>query len=197
MIFSVRIVLLLVLVNDYVAFCDICVCPFVWYSNWFFILASVPLLSFNIISFFHFFFLLTFDHGNMGMCLRHLLYIFDAVICWPPSPSPFILYIVFLQISHRFFVSIFESLFYYYLIPLFFLIGVGSLLSVVVSFTVTSPQPGFGGFPFLSFDVSCSRTFRGSRRKRLDLCCKVERFVEGGEAIACSLLLSFSFPLCR
>ena len=34
---------------------------------------------------------------------------FYAVICWPPSPSPLVLFIVFLQISHRFFISIFEA----------------------------------------------------------------------------------------
>ena len=33
-------------------------------------------LSFNIINFSHFFFLLTFDHGNVGICLRLMLYIF-------------------------------------------------------------------------------------------------------------------------
>ena len=56
---------------------------------------------------------------------------------------------------------------------------------------------------FPSFDVLYSRTFQGSRRRRFDLCCKVKRFVEEGEAILINVLLcststqAFILSLCR
>ena len=137
---------------------------FVWYLNWFFILVSVPLLSFNIISFPHFFFLLAFNHGNVGMCLRQLLYIFWRVHLLT-SFSSYIVYCIFTNFSWLLCFHIRILLFCYYLVPLSFLVGVGSLLLVVVPFTVTSPQPGFSGFLFVVvWRVAQSNTSRKQKK---------------------------------
>ena len=64
--------MLLVLVNDYVAFCDVLACLCLIFE----LILHFWVLSFNIINFSHFFFLLAFDHGYVGMCLHLTLYIF-------------------------------------------------------------------------------------------------------------------------
>ena len=114
----VRMELLLATMNDYVSFCDVLVCLCLIFKL-IFHLASLLMLFHCQLS--HFFFLLTFDHGNMGMSLRRMLYIFRRGYLLPflPLSSYFVHYFVTNFSPLLCFHSIIR-LFHYYLILLSF-----------------------------------------------------------------------------
>ena len=111
--------------KDYVTFCDILVCLCLIFELILHFGVGADLL-FNIINFSQFFFLLTFDHGNVGICLCLILYVFRRGHLLPSlSLSSYFVHCFVANFSLLLCFHFIILLNYYYLIPLasFFVSG--------------------------------------------------------------------------